>query len=102
MTKARRRRAFLFLILGLAVAGHAAEPPARQDVAEAESQQRAAARLTAMTKFLASLPAYQVTCRGSYDVLQESGQKLEFLEMRELALRRPDRLRVRHLGSDGN
>jgi hypothetical protein len=48
------------------------------------------------------LPAYQVTCRSSYDVLQDSGQKLEFLEMRELALQRPDRLRVRQLGSDGN
>ncbi|HET7204547.1 MAG TPA: DUF2092 domain-containing protein [Steroidobacteraceae bacterium] len=67
-----------------------------------ESQQKAAERLSAMTKFLASLPAYQVTCRGSYDVLQDSGQKLEFLEERELALQRPDRLRVRHRSSDGD
>ncbi|MCD6032455.1 MAG: hypothetical protein K0S78_4637, partial [Thermomicrobiales bacterium] len=63
--------------------------------------QKAAERMSAMTRFLASLPGYQVTCRGSYDVLQESGQKLEFLEVRELVLQRPDRLRVTHRGSDG-
>jgi hypothetical protein len=101
MTKAKLR-AFLFLSIALAVTCHAAESPAPADPAQVASQQKAAERLSAMTKFLASLPAYQVTCRGSYDVLQDSGQKLEFLEARDLVLQRPDRLRVRHRSSDGN
>ena len=101
MTRARYG-AFLFLATALSMTCHAAESPAPADPSQVESQQKAAGRLTAMTKFLASLPAYQVTCRGSYDVLQDSGQKLEFLEVRELAVQRPDRLRVRHRSSDGS
>jgi hypothetical protein len=101
MTKARRR-AVLFLATALAITSQAADQPTPSDPSQAASQQKAAGRLSAMTKFLASLPAYQVTCRGSYDVLQESGQKFEFLEVRELALQRPDRLRVRHRSSDGD
>lgn len=101
MSKARHG-AFLFLSMALAITAHAAEVPAPAETPQVESQRKAAERLSAMTRFLASLPAYQVTCRGSYDVLQDSGQKLEFLEVRELALQRPDRLRVRHRSSDGD
>ena len=96
-----RFRVALLLATVHAFTSQAAEMPAPADPAQAESQQRAAGRLSAMTAFLASLPAYQVTCRGSYDVVQDTGQKLEFLEVRELALQRPDRLRVTHRSSDG-
>jgi len=92
------------LVLAVALWGtpcHAAESAAPADATQATSQQRAAERMSAMTRFLASLPGYQVTCRGSYDVVQDSGQKLEFLEVRELVLQRPDRLRVTHRASDG-
>jgi hypothetical protein len=54
-----------------------------------------------MTRYLASLPGFQVTLLGSYDAVQESGQKIEFHELRDIALARPDRLRVRHVRSDG-
>jgi hypothetical protein len=101
MTHARHR-VFALVATALAITANAAEPTPPADAAQAASQQKAAARLSAMTKFLASVPAYEVTCRGSYDVLQESGQKLEFLEVRDLALQRPDRLRVRHRSSDGD
>jgi hypothetical protein len=101
MTPAKRR-ALPFLALALALTCRAAEPPvAPVDEARAASNQKAAERLSAMTKFLASLPGYEVTCRGSYDVVQESGQKLEFLEVRQLALQRPDRLRVMHRSGEG-
>jgi hypothetical protein len=93
--------AFLVLCMALTSTGRAVDAPTVEPSPGA-SQQKAAERVSAMTKYLAALPAYQVTCRGSYDVLQESGQKLEFLEVRELALQRPDRLRVRHRSSDGN
>ena len=69
-----------------------ADPPRPED---------AAAELAAMTRYLASLPAFQVTLLGSYEVVQESGQKIEFHELRELALARPDRMRIRHVRSDG-
>lgn len=96
MTPAKRR-ALAFLALALALTCRAAEPPEPHvDEARTASNQKAAGRLTAMTKYLASLPGYEVTCRGSYDVVQESGQKLEFLEVRQLVLQRPDRLRVMH------
>ena len=71
-----KNRVFMFLAVALAATSHAADPPAPADPSRVESQQKAAARLAAMTKYLASLPAYQVTCRSSYDVLQDSGQKL--------------------------
>ena len=60
-----------------------------------------ASRLSAMTRYLASLPGFQVKLLGSYDAVQESGQKIEFHELRELALARPDRMWVRHVRSDG-
>jgi hypothetical protein len=95
MTAARRSALFCLAVM-FAMTCRAADTPPPADVASSESQQRAASRLSAMTKYLASLPGYQVTCRGSYDVLQDSGQKLEFLEVRQLALQRPDRLRIMH------
>jgi len=101
MTTARHRT-LLFVAMALSITGHAAESPTEAAPSQLESQRKAAERVSAMTKFLASLTAYQVTCRGSYDVLQDSGQKLEFLEVRELALQRPDLLRVRHRSSDGS
>ena len=69
--------------------------------AAAARQDEAASYLAAMTRYLASLPGFQVTLLGSYDAVQESGQKIEFHERRDIALARPDRLRVRHVRSDG-
>ncbi len=64
-------------------------------------QDEAAAQMAAMTRYLASLPGFQVTLLGSYDAVQDSGQKIEFHESRDITLARPDRLRVRHVRSDG-
>lgn len=67
----------------------------------AESGDDATRHVSAMSGYLASLPGMQVTLLGSYDVVQPNGQKIEFHELRQLALARPDRLRVRHVRSDG-
>jgi len=80
---------------GVSAADLAAAPAA------AARQDEAAEHLAAMTRYLASLPGFQVTLLGSYDAVQESGQKIEFHELRDIALARPDRLRVRHVRSDG-
>lgn len=70
------------------------EPPS-------ESQQEARTLLMKMAAFLAEQKAFSVKVRAGYDVVQDSGQKIEFLETREVALARPDRLRVEETGGDG-
>jgi hypothetical protein len=55
-----------------------------------------------MARYLAGLPGFAVELIGSYDAVQVSGRKIEFSEIRSLALARPDRLRVEQLRSDGS
>lgn len=64
-------------------------------------ENRAAARIEAMAGFLARTPSLGVAVDCSYDVVQDSGQKIEFGERRELTLRRPDRARVDVTRRDG-
>ena len=42
-----------------------------------------------------------MTIRDGYDVVQESGQKIEFGELRNVTVSRPDRLRIEVERSDG-
>jgi hypothetical protein len=65
------------------------------------SQQLARELLSGMATRLATLPGFEVTLAGSYDALQESGQKIEFNEVRAVALLRPDKLRMEQWRSDG-
>ena len=55
----------------------------------------AAARVEAMASFLAKAQRLSVMIDCAYDVVQESGEKIEFGERRVLTLRRPDRARDR-------
>ncbi len=57
--------------------------------------------LLAMAQKIASAKGFRVTIRMGYDVVQKSGQKIEFGEIREVVLQRPDRLRVDVRHSDG-
>ncbi len=66
-----------------------------------ESQTEAASLLKAMTEYLAGLKSFSVAFRSGYDVVQPSGQKIEFGESRRVSLARPDRLRVEEIASDG-
>ena len=65
------------------------------------SQREARALLDRMTQYLASLSTFSVESRDGYDVVQPSGQKVEFGETRRMTLARPDRLRVEEVSSDG-
>lgn len=65
------------------------------------SQREAAALLRGMTEYLASLQSFGVAFRAGYDVVQSTGQKIEFGETRRVTLARPDRLRVEEVASDG-
>jgi hypothetical protein len=66
-----------------------------------ESQQRGRQLLLAMAHHVAQLERFTVTVRGGYDVVQEDGRKIQFLETREIALARPDRLRAEVTHADG-
>ena len=66
-----------------------------------DSQRQAAELLKRMTVYLAGLPSFSVTFRAGYDVVQSTGQKIEFGETRRFMVARPDRLRVEQLASDG-
>lgn len=66
-----------------------AEPAAAKDI------------LKRMAEFLAKTPRFSVNLTGSYEVLQESGQKIEFGESRKIIVSRPNGLRVEVEHSDG-
>lgn len=57
--------------------------------------------LMAMAKTLAEAPRFSVNLNGSYEVLQASGQKIEFGEKRRVIVSRPNGLRVEVEHSDG-
>lgn len=72
-----------------------------QGAAETESRQFAHARLMEMAQFLSGAEKFSVTLRVGYDVVQTDGQKIEFGEVRELSVHRPDRARIVETSSDG-
>jgi hypothetical protein len=76
----------------------AAQTSALQAVAEPTEPK---AILMRMAEFLAKSPRFSVNLRTSYDVVQESGQKIEFGETRKVTVSRPDGLRVEAEHSDG-
>lgn len=57
--------------------------------------------LMSMADFLAKTPRFSVNLSSSYEVVQESGQKIEFGENRRIIVSRPDKLRVEVEHSDG-
>ncbi|GLI33751.1 DUF2092 domain-containing protein [Desulforhabdus amnigena] len=81
-----------------AVPGFAAEEPVS---GAPGSQTDAKAVLTKMCDFLAQAKQFSVSIHAGYDVLQETGEKIEFGELRKLTLVRPDRIRVDVERSDG-
>jgi len=93
--RTRRAHHTLAIMVGLLVAG--IHPP----VAGGE-ENAAAARIEAMANFLAKAERIGVTIDCAYDVVQESGWKIEFGERRQMTLRRPDRMRVDVTRRDGS
>jgi hypothetical protein len=62
----------------------------------------AMAVLKNMAEYLSSAGKFSVKVSAGYDVVQDSGQKLEFGEVRETTLVRPNQLRVETTESDGD
>ena len=69
--------------------------------AKSDADEGAAKRVEAMANFLAKAPRLSVTVDCSFDVVQASGQKIEFGEVRAITLRRPDRVRIETTRRDG-
>ena len=91
----------LFLIAGLAAPPAAIceeKPPA---VATSPESQEAKALLMRMADFLGNAKAFSVNMDAVYDVLQASGQKIEFGEVRHVLIDRPDHMRVQAEMSNG-
>lgn len=83
----------VLLMMALVLPGPlgAAEAPAATD---SSNPSHAMEQLLRMGNFLGQLKQFSVTLRAGYDVVQESGQKIEFNENRSITIVRPDRLRV--------
>jgi hypothetical protein len=87
----------------LACAAAVATAPAAPTAPAGATDARAArAILMQMADTLSRLPAFSVRIDSNYDVVQASGQKIEFGERRQLILNRPNRLRVDTERSDGH
>ncbi|MGH8607605.1 MAG: DUF2092 domain-containing protein [Gammaproteobacteria bacterium] len=76
-----------------------AQGPAPQPVAEPKEAKDILLR---MAEFVARTPRFSVNVQDSYDVLQGSGQKVEFSETRTITVSRPNQLRVEVAQSDGD
>ena len=68
---------------------------------QSASEQNALAILKNMSEYLAKAERFSVSIRDGYDAVQQSGQKVEFGEVRKVTVSRPDRLRIEVERSDG-
>jgi len=67
----------------------------------AKEQATAKDALTRMAEFLAKAQKFSVNIKSSYEVQQESGQKIEFGENRKVIVSRPNGLHIEAEHSDG-
>jgi hypothetical protein len=58
--------------------------------------------LKRMAEFLSQAQRFSVTVDTGFDVVQDSGQKIEFGETRQIVLRRPDRVRIEATKRNGS
>ncbi|HEY6335993.1 MAG TPA: DUF2092 domain-containing protein, partial [Alphaproteobacteria bacterium] len=91
------------LLAGLALppAAVCAESTPAPAAATAPAEPEAKALLMRMADFLGKTKAFSVNIDAVYDVVQASGQKIEFGEVRHVLVDRPDRMRVQAEMSDG-
>lgn len=97
------RRFIVLAILAVgflyAFSGFAAQEPAPKTN---DKNDQASALLMNFANFLAQAKQFSVTMKAEYDAVQDTGQKIEFSEVRKITLARPDRIRVDAEQSDGD
>jgi hypothetical protein len=79
--------------------GHAHQPG---PTTEQDSAAQAMAVLQRMAEVLSQAQGFSVTVDIGFDAVQDSGQKIEFGETRQIVLRRPGRLRIDTTKRDGS
>ena len=67
-----------------------------------QSEEQAMAVLKRMAEFLSQAQRFSVTVDIGFDAVQDSGQKIEYGETRQIALRRPGHLRIDATKRDGS
>jgi outer membrane lipoprotein-sorting protein len=72
-----------------------------QNAAETPAEADAASILKKMSEYLAQASRFSVVVRAGYDVVQESGQKIEFGEIRKITVNRPNDIRIEVERSNG-
>jgi hypothetical protein len=87
--------ALTLLAAGPGSAQQSSPPPAQESAAQARAVLQRAAEL------LSQAQRFSVTVDIGFDVVQDSGQKIEFGETRQIVLRRPNHLRVDATKRDG-
>jgi len=88
----------MLLVAGCAKRGPgkiAPTPPATTPTVPADQIRPATAKsiLDGMARYLANTPRFSVVVTGQFDVLQDTGQMIEFGDTRRLTVQRPDRFR---------
>jgi hypothetical protein len=91
----------LFLIAGLALPSAASSEEKPPVAATSPESEDAKALLMRMADVLAKTQAFSVTITANYDVVQDNGEKIEFGEVRQVLIDRPDRLRIQSDFSNG-
>jgi hypothetical protein len=98
----KKRRWYLApLVVTLAVMAVPVLGAENQSPTQSPSELQAMPILKSMGEYLAHAGRFSVTIRDGYDVVQESGQKIEFGELRMVTVSRPDRLRIEVERGDG-
>jgi hypothetical protein len=86
----------LMLLLAGSLAGAQGPGPAAPEL-----DAQAMAILTRMTDYLSQAQRFSVAADMGFDVVQDSGQKIEFGETRKIVVRRPDHARIDITKRDG-
>jgi len=88
--------------VGLAVVLTAATVHAQQSSATApEIEEKAMSVAKRMAEFLSKAQRFSFTADAGFDVVQDSGEKVEFGETRKMVVRRPDHARIDTTKRDG-
>jgi len=88
-------------VLLVALLATAALAETKSPAVAASPSSPAMEQLLRMANFLSKLEQFSVGWRSGYDVVQDSGQKIEFGERRDMTLVRPNRFRINARTSDG-
>lgn len=94
--KRRGRPALLLAILAVPILSAQGQNPTASP-----AEPEAMPILKKMSEYLAQAGRFSVNVRNGYDVVQESGQKIEFGEVRKVTVSRPDHMRIETERSDG-